>query len=56
MAVPPADLSVCDTCKRPVPPSNHPQFAKWRTVKGETGRVSGMRCPECLVAKPAEAS
>lgn len=55
MPAPPADLSQCDTCKRPVPPSNHPQFAKWRTVKGETGRVSGMRCPDCQ-AKAAEAS
>lgn len=48
MAAPPADLSICDQCKRPVPPSNHPQFARWKVVKNDAGRVAGMRCPDCM--------
>ena len=42
----PADLSRCARCGRPVPPSNHPQFAEWEVVK-EDGRVTGMHCPAC---------
>ena len=50
MAVP-ADLSRCDTCGRPVPPSNRPEFAEWMVVKQEGGRgVTGMRCPACQAA------
>ena len=45
----PADLSRCDTCGRPVPPSNRPEFAEWTVVKAD-GRVSGMRCPSCQAA------
>jgi hypothetical protein len=31
-----------------VPPTTHPEFAKWSVVKSEeTGRVTGMRCPQC---------
>ena len=46
--VPPPDLSTCDTCRRPVPPTTHPEFAKWSVAKDEeTGRVTGMRCPQC---------
>ena len=50
MATPPAppDLSTCDTCRRPVPPTTHPDFANWSVTKSEeTGRVTGMRCPQC---------
>lgn len=50
--MPPADLSTCDRCGRPVPPSNHPEFASWQVVKDEeTRRVSGMRCPACQAAE-----
>lgn len=45
----PADLSRCDTCARPVPPSNRPEFAEWTVVK-EDRRVTGMRCPGCQQA------
>lgn len=45
----PADLSRCDSCGRPVPPSNRPEFAAWTVVKDD-GRVSGMRCPSCAAA------
>jgi DNA-directed RNA polymerase subunit RPC12/RpoP len=45
-----ADLSVCDRCGRPMPPSNKPEFAEWQVVKDETGAVSGMRCPRCKAA------
>ncbi len=49
MATPPAppDLSTCDTCRRPVPPATHPDFANWSAVKNDKGRASGMRCPQC---------
>lgn len=50
MAAPPADLSRCATCGRPVPPSNRPEFADWIVVKDEDNRVSGMRCPACQAA------
>jgi DNA-directed RNA polymerase subunit RPC12/RpoP len=49
----PADLSTCDRCGRPVPPSNRPQFADWQIVK-EDGRVKGMRCPSCQAQSAAE--
>ena len=42
-----ADLSTCDTCGRPLPPSNNPVFAEWQTVKNDAGSVTGMRCPSC---------
>ena len=48
--MPPADLSTCDRCGRPVPPSNRPEFADWEVVKDDTRRVSGMRCPQCQAA------
>lgn len=43
----PADLSRCDRCGRPVPPSNRPEFARWTVVKDAGGGVRGMRCPRC---------
>lgn len=46
----PADLSRCDSCGRPVPPSNRPEFAAWTVVKDDDGRASGMRCPSCAAA------
>ena len=49
-----ADLSTCDRCGRPVPPSNRPEFPDWQVVKNEDGRVAGMRCPSCQ-ATAAEA-
>jgi hypothetical protein len=51
-----ADLSSCDRCGRPVPPSNRPEFAEWQVVKNDAGRVAGMRCPQCqaAAAPPAE--
>ena len=49
----PADLSKCNRCGRPVPPSNRPEFAEWTVVK-EDGRVAGMRCPSCQAAEPGE--
>ena len=60
MATPPAppDLSACETCRRAVPPATHPDFANWTVVKNDTGRVSGMRCPQCqarLGASPQDA-
>jgi hypothetical protein len=48
--MPPADLSRCDRCGRPVPPSNKPEFAEWQVVKDDAGHVSGMRCPACQAA------
>lgn len=49
MATPPVppDLSTCDVCGRPVPPANHPEFANWTVTKTDSGRVGGMRCPQC---------
>ena len=49
MATPPVppDLSTCDTCRRPVPPTTNPDFANWTVVKNDQGRVSGMGCPQC---------
>ena len=44
---PPPDLSTCDTCRRPVPPTTNPDFANWTVAKNDSGRVSGMRCPQC---------
>jgi len=46
----PLDLSVCDRCRRPAPPSTDPGFADWEVVKDEDGKVSGMRCPACQTA------
>lgn len=46
----PADLSTCDRCGRPVPPSNRAEFAEWQVVKDDAGKVSGMRCPACQAA------
>ena len=46
----PADLSTCDRCGRPVPPSNRLEFADWQVVKDDTRRVLGMRCPGCQAA------
>ena len=54
MSVPP-DLSRCLRCGRPVPPSNRPQFADWKVVKDDDGRVSGMLCPECQSAEAGPA-
>ncbi len=54
MSVPP-DLSRCSRCGRPVPPSNRPQFADWKVVKDDGGRVSGMLCPECQSAEAESA-
>lgn len=48
----PADLSTCDRCGRPVPPSNRADFADWEIVK-DGGRVAGMRCPACQAADNA---
>ncbi len=45
--MPIADLSACDSCRRPTPPSNHNEFAGWTVVKDDSGKVSGMRCPRC---------
>ncbi len=45
----PADLSTCDRCRRPVPPSNHADFPNWTVVKDD-GKVAGMRCPTCQAA------
>ncbi len=45
-----ADLSTCDRCGRPVPPSNRPEFADWQVVKSDAGKVAGMRCPDCQAA------
>lgn len=53
MAAPP-DLSKCERCGRPLPPSNHPDFSRWTTAKNDTGRVSGMRCPGCQSEHEAE--
>lgn len=50
MPAPPADLSRCHQCGRPVPPSNRPEFASWIVVKDDSGRVSGMLCPACQAA------
>lgn len=50
-----ADLSRCDTCGRPVPPSNRPEFASWTVVKDD-GRVTGMRCPACVAAADEDTS
>ncbi len=52
----PADLSKCDRCGRPVPPSNRSEFASWTVVNDADGRVRGMRCPGCQAeaAKPDE--
>lgn len=49
MSVP--DLSTCDRCGRPVPPSNRPEFADWTLVRDESGRPAGMRCPQCQAAE-----
>lgn len=46
----PADLSRCDRCGRPLPPSNHTEFDAWVVIKDADGRVSGMRCPSCQAA------
>lgn len=53
MAAPP-DLSRCERCGRPLPPSNHPDFSRWTTAKDAAGRVSGMRCPACQREPEAE--
>jgi len=53
MAVPP-DLSRCAGCGRPVPASNHPDFANWTIAKDDAKKVSGMRCPSCQAAQGAE--
>lgn len=45
--MPIADLSTCDSCRRPTPPSNNAEFASWTVVKDEAGKVTGMRCPSC---------
>lgn len=45
-----ADLSRCDRCGRPMPPSNRPEFAEWEVVKDDAGKVLGMRCPRCQAA------
>jgi len=45
-----ADLSVCDRCGRPMPPSNRAEFAEWEVVKDGAGKVVGMRCPRCQAA------
>jgi hypothetical protein len=47
MAAAPPDLSTCERCHRPVPPTTSPEFAHWTVVKAENGRVRGMRCPNC---------
>lgn len=47
MATAPPDLSACQSCGRPVPPSNNPDFAKWIVTKDERGRARGMLCPAC---------
>ena len=52
MSTPPPDLSTCDRCRRPVPPTTNPEFAAWTVVK-EGGRVTGMRCPACQAADQA---
>lgn len=49
-----ADLSTCDRCRRPLPPSNRPEFAQWRVMKGDDGKVVGMRCPACQAATGAQ--
>lgn len=43
------DLSTCDRCGRPLPPSTSPDFPKWLVVKDD-GAVKGMRCPACQAA------
>lgn len=48
-----ADLSTCDRCGRPLPPSNRPEFADWRVIKSDDGKVVGMRCPRCQPAADA---
>lgn len=55
MAAPP-DLSTCQECGRPVPPSNDPEFAKWEVAKDERGKVSGMLCPTCQAKAAATES
>ena len=50
----PADLSTCERCRRPTPPSNRPEFAHWQVVKDETGKVIGMRCPNCQAEVEAD--
>lgn len=55
MPTAPPDLSTCDRCRRPVPPTTSPDFAGWTVVKEDTGKVTGMRCPTCQAeagAKP----
>lgn len=54
MPAPPADLSTCDTCRRPTPPSNRPEFAEWEVIKNDEGRITGMRCPACQAAQGDE--
>ncbi len=53
MAAPP-DLSTCDQCRRPTPPSTNPDFANWEVVRNDAGKVSGMRCPTCQAARAGE--
>lgn len=43
----PPDLSRCERCGRPLPPSTHPEFSQWAIAKDDAGRVTGMRCPRC---------
>ena len=47
MPTAPPDLSSCQSCGRPVPPSNNPDFANWIVTKDERGRARGMLCPAC---------
>lgn len=56
MATAPPDLSTCERCRRPVPPTTSPEFAQWTVVKADNGRVRGMRCPNCQAQADSESS
>ncbi len=53
MQAAPPDLSTCQDCGRPVPPTNHPEFSSWLVAKDERGRVKGMLCPACQAKAPS---
>jgi|GEM_PF-4556667 len=48
-----ADLSRCERCGRPLPPSTDPDFSQWTIAKDDAGKVCGMRCPSCQAEREA---